>query len=260
MIILKVGGGSTINHAGIAAGVGALDKVIIVHGANAARDKLAEDLGRPKKTVTSVSGYESVLADEQALDAMLMAYPGLIGKRFVEHLQQAGVNAIGLAGIDGKVIQGRRNRGIRVEENGKKIMKHDLSGKPQAVNKELLRLLLEHDYTPVLTVPILDEQNVAISSENDDIVVKLQEAFQAEKIIHFIEAPGFLDDKDDEASLVSRMTQAELAEREEQTAGRMKRKMLALRKLFAAGAREVVIADGRTENPVQDAHKGTVIT
>ena len=36
----------------------------------------------------------------------------------------------------------------------------------------------------------------------------------------------------------------------------MKRKMLALRRLFDAGAAEVVIADGRIEHPVRDALAG----
>ena len=41
----------------------------------------------------------------------------------------------------------------------------------------------------------------------------------------------------------------------------MKRKMLALRRLFEAGAGEVVIADGRVEHPVHDAlaGRGTII-
>ena len=52
------------------------------------------------------------------------------------------------------------------------------------------------------------------------------------------------------------MTQEELVQREQQVEGRMKRKMLALRTLFSAGAAEVVIADGRVEHPIQDALSG----
>ena len=42
----------------------------------------------------------------------------------------------------------------------------------------------------------------------------------------------------------------------------MKRKILALRKLFENGAAKVIISDGRTENPIKDAlaGKGTVIS
>jgi len=53
----------------------------------------------------------------------------------------------------------------------------------------------------------------------------------------------------------------ELEQREAQVEGRMKRKMLALRKLFEEGAEKVIMSDGRVEHPVRDAlaGKGTVI-
>lgn len=47
---------------------------------------------------------------------------------------------------------------------------HDFSGKPKSINVNLLNLLLDNGYTPVLSVPIIDENNFAINSENDDIV------------------------------------------------------------------------------------------
>ena len=58
------------------------------------------------------------------------------------------------------------------------------------------------------------------------------------------------------ADVVRQMTQHELEARGNQVEGRMKRKMLALRRLFDAGAAEVVIADGRNEHPVRDALAG----
>ena len=262
MIIVKIGGGADINIKGIIGNLAELDdKFIIIHGANALRDKLAEDLGFTKRVVTSVSGYSSVFSDEEALDVMMMAYSGLRNKRVVEMCQQKGINAIGLTGLDGRLIQGRRNRGIRVKENGKLLMLKDFSGKPQSINDSLLNLLLENGYTPILSVPIIDENGYAINTENDDIVTVLQNTIHADKIIQFIEAPGYLDDPKDANSIVKEMSQQELIIREEKTEGRMKRKMLALRKLFETGANTVIISDGRTENPVKDAlaGKGTII-
>jgi len=262
MIIIKIGGGNSLNIPGIIAGLAELkEQAIIVHGANAIRDKLLADLGIEKKVITSVSGYSSVYTDQQALDVLIMAYAGLRNKRIVELCQQHGINAIGLSGLDGKVIQGRRNAGIKTYEGGKLKIIRDFSGKPQVINKPLLQLLLDNGYTPVLSVPLIDENNFAINSENDDIVNLLQETFQAEKIIQFIEAPGFLDNEQDPASLIKSISPAELKKREEQVSGRMKRKMLALTKLFESGAHQVIISDGRRERPLQDAlnGEGTVI-
>ena len=126
MIIIKIGGGAGINIDGAISDLAEVkEKFIIIHGANALRDELAEQLGYPKKTVTSVSGYSSVLTDEKALDIMMMAYAGLKNKRIVELCQQKGVNAVGLSGVDGKVIQSKRNKGIRVRENGKLLLLKD---------------------------------------------------------------------------------------------------------------------------------------
>ena len=262
MIIVKIGGGSQINIAGIIEDLAALDEpFIIVHGANALRDKLAEALGQPKQVLTSVKGYTSVYSDEKLLDVMMMAYAGLRNKRIVEKCQQHGINAVGLTGLDGRTVQGTRNKGIRVYQNKKLKIVRDLSGKPETVNTALLQLLLDNGYVPVLTVPIIDEQNSAVNTENDDVVRVLQKALGAGTVINLIEVPGFLLDKNDPATLIKAVSAAELEAREQQVEGRMKRKMLAIRKLFEQGATKVIISDGRGAHPIQDAlaAKGTVI-
>jgi len=191
----------------------------------------------------------------------MMAYAGVKNKRIVEMCQQAGINAVGLSGIDGKAVQGKRNSGIRVKENGKLRIIRDFSGKPKSINTELLYLLLENGYVPILSVPIIDENGFAINSENDDIVAVLKVAINAETVIQLIEAPGFLDDPKDPNSLVKEIDKEDLERRENQVEGRMKRKILAIRKLFENGKGTVFIGDGRTENPIKDVlnGKGTII-
>jgi acetylglutamate/LysW-gamma-L-alpha-aminoadipate kinase len=262
MIIVKIGGGKEININGIISDLATLkERFIIVHGANALRDELATKLNAPKKTLTSVSGYTSVFSDEEALDILIMAYAGLKNKRIVEICHQNGINAVGLSGIDGKIVEGRRNKGIRIKEGGKLKIVRDFSGKPKSINLKLLNLLLSNDFVPVLCVPIIDEHNFAINSENDDIVALLQNTIQADKIIQLIEAPGFLNNPDDPNSLVKSLSAKDLLIREEQVTGRMKRKMLALRKLLETDTHKIIISDGRIENPVNQAlaGKGTII-
>ena len=262
MILIKIGGGADINLAGIARDVAELDdEILIVHGANALRDELAARLGVEKRILTSVSGYDSVYSDEELIDVMLMSYAGLRNKRIVELLHQHGVNAVGLSGLDGAAVRGLRNKGIRIREKGKTLIRRDLSGRPVAVNRKLLGWLLENGYTPVLTVPIIDERNVAINSENDDILTLLGHALRPDWVIQLIEAPGFLEDADDPGSVVSVIRVHQLCAWEEKVAGRMKRKLLAIRRLVETGGTKVLIADGRIEKPISDAMagKGTVI-
>ena len=157
MYIIKVGGGSTINLDGVVSDLAALEQpFLVVLGANALRDDLGRRLGQEKVQLTSVSGYSSVVSDVDAIDLIMMAYSGLSNRRFVELCQRDGVNAIGMTGLDGRLIQGRRNRGIKVRENGKTMIKRDFSGKPVKVNVALLTTLLDQGYRPVLSIPIID--------------------------------------------------------------------------------------------------------
>lgn len=262
MIIVKIGGGANLNLKGIVRNLAELNEpFIIVHGANAIRDELLTELGLEKKVVTSVSGYSSVFSDEKALDVLMMAYAGIKNKRVVELCQQNGINAVGLSGLDGRMIQGKRNNGIRVRENGKLRILRDFSGKPKSVNLDLLQTLLGKNYTPVLCVPIIDENGYAVNSENDDIVSVLTNQLNVEKVISLIEAPGFMKDVNDVNSVIKKINYLELEKREAEVEGRMKRKMLALRKLFETAKPTVYISDGRRENPVFDAlnEEGTVI-
>lgn len=262
MIIVKIGGGQDINLEGIAKDLKLIrEPVIIVHGANALRDFLAEALKRPVKKITSISGYTSVHSDEDTIDLQMMAYAGLKNKRLVELLQQQNINAVGLCGIDGGVIRGKRNAGIRIKEQGKLKLLRDHSGKPQSINKKLLDMLLDNDFVPVLTVPIIDENNCAINSENDDIVALLHKEYHAQSIVHLIEAPGFLQDPNDPASVLHTLSLRTLTDWENRSTGRIKRKLLAIKRLCEGSSTKIFIGDGRIANPLQNAldEKGTVV-
>jgi len=257
MFIVKIGGGDALNLSGIIADLAEIEEpMVVIHGANALRDRIAERMGHDKQVLTSASGYSSVFSDADALDAILMAYSGLRNKRIVELCQQRGINAVGLSGLDGRVIEGRRNKGIRVRENGKNFIKRDLSGKPRRINAALLSLLLDNGYTPVLTIPILDEHGVAINSENDDIVCLLQEALAADTVMQLLEAPGFMDDIDDPSTLHKTLSREAVATMEARTEGRIKRKMHALNKLVRGGVEKVIICDGRGAHPVREGLAG----
>ncbi len=257
MMLVKIGGGEQINLPGIIADLAAQPGPnLIVHGANALRDRLARDLGIDKTVLQSVSGYSSVFSDQNAIDVIMMSYAGLRNKRIVELCQRHGINAVGLSGLDGRLVQGERNRGIRVREDGKTLIKRDLSGKPRQINSRLLEWLLDNGYCPVLTIPIVDENGFAINSENDDIVARIAQTLEIERVVQLIEAPGFLDDPEDEKSLVARMSIDELQAREAQVEGRIKRKLLALTRLCQDGNTRVIIADGRVERPLSDALEG----
>lgn len=260
-VIVKVGGGSTINSEGIARDLAAFNEPsLVILGANAARDQLADKLGVPVQTLRSISGYDSVYSDQDAIDVIMMSYAGIVRSRFVESCQKLGLNAIGLSGLDGHLIEGSRNRGIRVRESGKTLIKRDYSGKPVQLNTHLLKWLLTAGYTPVISIPICDADGVAMNADNDNIITLLHRELQAKRIYQLIEAPGLLADRNDPESLIKALDASELSVREAEAKGRMKRKLLALSQLFDEGKTEVIIADGRVPSPLKTALTGTIIT
>jgi len=266
MYIIKIGGGVTINHQTIIKGLNKLERsFLVVHGANALRDDLAQKLNCKIQRATSPSGYSCVLTNNQSMDIFLMAYAGLRNKRLVELAQQNNINAIGLTGLDGGLISGNRKQTIRIKENDKvKMIRNDLSGRPAKINTNLIELLVSAQYVPFICPPILSEQSQAINTENDNIVSLLvKELKNINTVIHFMEAPGLLADKDDEFSLIKEIKISELEEAENKyTAGRMKRKMLAVKEAFDYGVEKVIFADGRVENAIDLVLEGggTIIT
>ncbi|OLS21925.1 MAG: Acetylglutamate/acetylaminoadipate kinase [Candidatus Heimdallarchaeota archaeon LC_2] len=257
MRVIKIGGGASLDIGAIADDIAELkEKVVVVHGANYYRDQLLNVLGIQKEILTSVKGFSSVNSTPEILDSMMMTYSGLRNKRIVEIFQQKGINAIGLTGIDGGLIRGIRNKGIRVIENGKKKLKRDLSGKAKSINIDLLNLLLHNGYTPILTMPILDENSFAINSENDDVVSLIVKNLQPTLIHMLIEEKGYLNNNNGKKIDLIKLDKLEdliLSQ-----GGRMKRKLNAIKQMLFYCDTTIIISDGRIKNPIFNAQQGTV--
>ena len=258
MLLVKVGGGD-VDLTAIARDLATIDgPLVVIHGANRLRDDLASQLGHPPREVESISGYTSVLSDDKAIDMLLAAYAGVRNKRLVEAMRREGLNAIGLTGLDGGLVQGEQNRGIRVREGGRKRLLRDQSGKPRGVNLRLLNLLLADGYVPVLTVPIAGKDGAALNSENDDVLTALALALRASRIVSLIDEVGLLADPDDPSTLVPEIHASDLGDWEKKVSGRMRRKIRALRVLSDQAAFDVRVhlADGRPPNAVSQALAG----
>ena len=142
MIVLKIGGSEGINYDLIADDIAALVKegqpLIVIHGGSSLTNKVAEQLGHPPQFVTSVSGFTSRRTDRRTLEIFEMVYCGQMNKGLVEKLQQRGVNAVGLSGIDGRIWEGTRKSAIKIIQNGRKrVLRDDFTGKVERVNAAL---------------------------------------------------------------------------------------------------------------------------
>jgi len=263
MLLVKVGGGD-VDLTAIADDLASLERpFVLLHGANKLRDKMGTALGKPPQVVESISGFTSVLSDDDAIDVMLASYAGIRNKRLVESLRQRGVNAIGLTGLDGGLVEGVQNEGIRIRRDGRKFLLRDQSGKPKRLNTSLLRTLLDDGYVPVLTVPIVGADGTALNTENDEVLALLARELNATHVVSLIEEVGLLSDPTDPESVVPEIDARDLLEWEGRVSGRMRRKIRALRSLFDGcdGAGPVYhLADGRAPAPVSAALAGAGTT
>lgn len=257
MNIVKIGGGRDLSIQAILEDIRTLaEPTLIVHGANVWRDELAARLGYTIQRLISEKGQTSVYSDQGLLDIQLMSYAGLRNKRIVEAAQGLGLSAIGLTGLDGGLVRARRNPGIRVNEGGKRKLVHDLSGKPQGINRPLLTYLLAEGYLPVLTVPFLDEQGQAVNSENDDLVALLHRELGSSRIFFCLEAEGLLREQGRPDSVIRELNAASLNTELQHSHGRIKRKLNALRQIIEDGPTTVHICDGRIDQPLLTAING----
>jgi len=268
MIVVKVGGAEGINYEAVAKDAASLwkegERLLLVHGGSSETNKVAEALGHPPRFLTHPGGQVSRLTDRRTLEIFTMVYAGLVNKRLVELLQKEGVNAVGLSGLDGRLLLGRRKAAVKYVEEGKvKIHRGDYTGTVERVNQALLDLLLENGYLPVLTPPAISHEGEAINTDGDQVAALLATTYRAEALVYLSNVPGLLAHYPDEASLV-REIPVERVEDPEYLAlaqGRMKRKVMGAVEAVKGGVKRVIFADARVENPIRRAlsGEGTVV-
>jgi acetylglutamate/LysW-gamma-L-alpha-aminoadipate kinase len=266
MIVVKVGGSQGIDLDLVCADVAALwqggQRLVLVHGGSHLTNQVAEALGHPPKFVTSVSGFTSRRTDRRTLEIFEMVYCGQVNKGVVERLQRLQVNAIGLSGLDGRLLEGPRKETLRIVEGGRRlVLRDDYTGKVEKVNVALLSLLLGAGYLPVVCPPAVSYAGEAINVDGDRASAAIATALGAEVLVILSNVPGLLRDLADEGSLVREISRERVEESMAFAEGRMKMKVLGAAEAVGAGVGRVILADGRVPEPVRRAlqGEGTVI-
>jgi acetylglutamate/LysW-gamma-L-alpha-aminoadipate kinase len=260
-VVVKVGGARAVDPEGAVSDVADLvtdgRDVIVVHGGSTAVDETVRALGNEPEYVETPGGVVGRFTDERTMEVFEMVLPGRINTDLVADLQSDGVDAVGLSGVDGRLLAGPRKSAVRVLEDGKrKIRRGDYSGRIESVNTDLLETLLAGGYTPVVTVPMLAEGETPVNTDTDRAAAALSGATSGSLVL-LTDVPGVLADPDDEATLIERVDSGEAFDRLEEAAeGFMTRKVMATREALEAGAAEVVVADANADRPVRAALDG----
>ena len=266
IIVVKLGGTEGVDFSAICKDAAQLLKqgkqLVFVHGGSSEANSLGEALGAPPRMVTSPSGYTSRYTDRKTLEVFLMAVNGKVNSLLTEQLQMLGVNAFGLCGLDGKLIQATRKDAIQSIVNGKrKILRDDYTGKIECVSGDLLHMLLKSGYLLVIAPVAVSEKGEALNVDADRAAAMVASALKAETLLLLTAVPGLMKNFPDETTLIRQLSQSQLSAALEAAQGRMKKKVLGAEEALKGGVSRVVIADGRIQNPISNAlaGSGTVI-
>jgi acetylglutamate/LysW-gamma-L-alpha-aminoadipate kinase len=240
-------------------GAGAYD-VVVTHGGSTAVDDTLERLGIEPEYVETPSGVVGRFTDEETMDVFEMVMPGLLNTDLVASLQSRGIDAVGLSGVDGKLLHGPRKSAVRVVEDGKKkIRRGDHSGSLKEVNADLLETLLGDGYTPVVSPPMAgadDGEVTPVNTDADRSAAAIAGTLDATLVL-LTDVPGILEDPDDRDTLIREVeTPADWERMAEAAEGFMGRKVMAIREALEGGASEVVVADANLDRPVATALEG----
>ena len=276
-VVVKVGGARAVDPKGALADVATLSKagedVVVVHGGSTKVDDTLERMGIETEYVETPSGVVGRFTDEETMEVFEMVF-GHLNTRLVAGLQSQGVDAVGLNGVDGKLLYGPRKSAVRVVEDGKKKIKRgDHSGTIEQVNAELLESLLADGYTPVAAPPMAGEDSeapraskkssgdepgddgevIAVNTDADRSAAAIAGALDATLVL-LTDVEGVYEDPDDPETLIERVeTPEDWSTLEDAAEGFMGRKIMAVEEALAGGTPEAVIADANAEAPITSA-------
>lgn len=225
-------------------------KVVLVHGGGPEISKLMDRLG---KEVSFVDGLR--VTDAETMDIVQMVLTGKINKSLVTLLESRGGNAVGISGVDGRLIEARQ-KDPRLGFVG------DITG----VNIRPVLDLLEKGYIPVVSTVGAGPDGSVYNINGDTAAAHIAGALGAIRLLLMTDIDGIRGDKDDPATLIPELTREGAAKLIDDgtVSGGMIPKVECCLEALDRGVKNVVIMDGRVPHSIlmellTDEGAGTLI-
>ncbi len=260
-LVIKLGGGEGVDPTPLLDELPDLlaqgHRLVLVHGASAAANALADRAGLDRRQIQSPSGHLSRYTYPAMLEIYVAAAAGQVNKTLVAALQARGVKAVGISGVDGRLLVAERKRAIRAVENGRqRVIRDDYSGKIREAHAEVLETLLEGGFLPVVAPVALGTRGERLNVDGDRAAAAIAAGLGADALIILSNVPGLLADFPDPDSLIREVTPRTLDQARAAAQGRMKRKVLAAEEALAGGVPRAILADARVPHPIASALAG----
>ena len=226
-------------------------KVVLVHGGGPELSEMMEKLGKKTEFVNGLR-----VTDRETVDIAQMVLAGKINKSLVNFLEQLGGKAMGISGVDGKLIEAKM-----------KDVNLGYVGEITRINIDPVNDLLEKGYIPVISTIGCDSDGNIYNINGDTAAAHIAGALQAKRLIMLTDIEGILRDKNDPSTLISELTvdEAKSLFADGTIAGGMVPKVECCIKAISWGVRKVVILDGRVPHAIllellTNEGSGTLVT
>ena len=173
-------------------------KPIIVHGGGKEISRWVGKVGMEPKFV---NGLRVTDADTMEVAEMVL---NKVNKELVTMIQSLGVNAVGISGKDGGLLN--------VEKKLSKGEDIGFVGNIKNVNPKVLYDLLDNDFLPVVCPVGMDDDFNTYNINADDAACAIAEALNAEKLAFLTDIEGVYRDPQDKSTLISELSVPEAEE------------------------------------------------
>ena len=211
-------------------------KVVLVHGGGPEISELMKKLGKQPQFVDGLR-----VTDQETVDIVQMVLAGKVNKTLVNLLEMKGGRAVGLSGMDGRLIEAR----MKDERLG-------FVGEVTKIHISPVTDLLDKGYIPVVSTVGCDRQGNAYNINGDTAAAHIAGALNAERLIMMTDIAGILRDKDDPSTLIPEITLSQAKELYASgvISGGMIPKVDCCVTALHAGVKNVVIMDGRVPHSI----------
>ena len=226
-------------------------KVVLVHGGGPEISGMLKKLGKQSEFIDGLR-----VTDRETADVVQMVLAGKINKTLVNLLEMMGGKAMGLCGLDGRMIRASM-RDARL----------GYVGKVESVDVQPILDLLEHGYIPVISTIGSDTEGNVYNINADTVAAGIAGALGAERLIEMTDIAGILRDTHDPGSLIPRLSVSDAVQlfREGVISGGMIPKVECCIEAVLSGVKTVIIMDGRIPHAIliellTDEGAGTMVT
>lgn len=211
-------------------------EIVLVHGGG---PEISDMMAKIGKKPNFVGGLR--VTDEETIDIVQAVLAGKVNKSLVSLLEVKGGKAVGISGLDGRLIQAK----MKNPELG-------YVGEITGVNTELVTGLLDGGYIPVVATVASDDSGQSYNINGDTAAAHIAGALKAERLIMMTDVAGILRDVTDPTSLIDSISVDEAQELfgDGTISGGMIPKVQCCIEAISRGVQNAVIMDGRVPHAI----------